>query len=59
MGKPNEKYEGTTYEETRKQVYEFAAGLITLGIKKVTACVLLKGVIIGLLVSLEFFTQVP
>ncbi|NMB51360.1 MAG: AMP-binding protein [Bacteroidales bacterium] len=32
--KPNEKYEGTTYEETRKQVYEFAAGLITLGIKK-------------------------
>ncbi|MBN2861609.1 MAG: AMP-binding protein [Bacteroidales bacterium] len=32
--KPNEKYEGTTYEETRKQVYEFAAGLLTLGIKK-------------------------
>ena len=32
--KPNEKYEGTTYGETRKQVYEFAAGLITLGIKK-------------------------
>jgi long-chain acyl-CoA synthetase len=32
--KPNEKYEGTTYEETRKQVYEFAAGLVKLGIKK-------------------------
>ncbi len=32
--KPNEKYEGTTYGETRKQVYEFAAGLITLGIRK-------------------------
>ena len=32
--KPAEKYEGTTYGETRKQVYEFAAGLITLGIKK-------------------------
>jgi long-chain acyl-CoA synthetase len=32
--KPGDKYEGTTYEETRKQVYEFAAGLICLGIKK-------------------------
>ena len=32
--KPFEKYEGTTYEETKKQVYEFAAGLIKLGIKK-------------------------
>jgi long-chain acyl-CoA synthetase len=32
--KPAEKYEGTTYGETRKQVYEFAAGLIKLGIKK-------------------------
>lgn len=32
--KPNDKYEGTTYDETRKQVYEFAAGLITLGIKR-------------------------
>ena len=32
--KPNEKYEGTTYGETKKQIYEFAAGLITLGIKK-------------------------
>ena len=31
--KPQEKYEGTTYGETRKQVYEFAAGLITMGIK--------------------------
>lgn len=31
--KPQDKYEGTTYGETRKQVYEFAAGLITLGIK--------------------------
>lgn len=32
--KPNDKYEGTTYEETRKQVYEFAAGLIKLGINR-------------------------
>lgn len=32
--KPQDKYEGTTYGETRKQVYEFAAGLIQLGIKK-------------------------
>jgi len=32
--KPNEKYEGTTYAETRKQVCEFAAGLIKLGIKR-------------------------
>jgi len=32
--KPNEKYEGTTYEETKKQVFEFAAGLISMGIKK-------------------------
>jgi long-chain acyl-CoA synthetase len=32
--KPQDKYEGTTYGETRKQVYEFAAGLITLGIRK-------------------------
>jgi long-chain acyl-CoA synthetase len=32
--KPNDKYEGTTYGEIRKQVYEFAAGLICLGIKK-------------------------
>jgi long-chain acyl-CoA synthetase len=32
--KPQDKYEGTTYGETKKQVYEFAAGLINLGIKK-------------------------
>jgi len=32
--KPQDKYEGTTYGETRKQVYEFAAGLIKLGIRK-------------------------
>ena len=32
--KPNDKYEGTTYGETRKQICEFAAGLIKLGIKK-------------------------
>jgi long-chain acyl-CoA synthetase len=32
--KPNDKYEGTTYGETRKQVTEFAAGLIKLGIQK-------------------------
>lgn len=32
--KPQDKYEGTTYEESRRQVYEFAAGLISLGVKK-------------------------
>lgn len=32
--KPEDKYEGTTYEETRKQVHEFAAGLLQLGIKE-------------------------
>jgi long-chain acyl-CoA synthetase len=32
--KPGDKYEGTTYGETRKQVYEFAAGLKCLGIRK-------------------------
>ncbi len=32
--KPHDRYEGTTYEETRKQVHEFAAGLIRLGINK-------------------------
>jgi long-chain acyl-CoA synthetase len=32
--KPQDKYEGTTFGETRKQVYEFAAGLIKMGIKK-------------------------
>jgi len=32
--KPSDKYEGTTYGEVRKQVHEFAAGLINLGVKK-------------------------
>lgn len=32
--KAHDKYEGTTYGETRKEVYEFAAGLLTFGIKK-------------------------
>lgn len=32
--KPSDKYEGTTYGEVKKQVHEFAAGLICLGIKK-------------------------
>jgi len=32
--KPQDKYEGTTYAETRKQVHEFAAGLLQLGIKE-------------------------
>ncbi len=32
--KPQEKYEGTTYQEVRRQVHEFAAGLMQLGIKK-------------------------
>ncbi|MGB8491047.1 MAG: AMP-binding protein [Bacteroidales bacterium] len=32
--KPQDKYEGTTYGETKKQACEFAAGLIRLGIKK-------------------------
>lgn len=32
--KPQDKYEGTTYEETKKQVNEFAAGLHKLGIRK-------------------------
>ncbi len=32
--KPGDKYEGTTYGEAKKQVYEFAAGLMCLGIKK-------------------------
>ena len=32
--KPMDKYEGTTYEETKIQALEFAAGLISLGIKK-------------------------
>ncbi len=32
--KPYDKYEGTTYEETKKQACEFAAGLIRMGIGK-------------------------
>lgn len=32
--KLQDKYEGTTYLETRKQVHEFGAGLMQLGIKK-------------------------
>ena len=32
--KLQDKYEGTTYGEAKKQVYEFAAGLMQLGIKK-------------------------
>lgn len=32
--KLQDKYEGTTYQETRKQVHEFGAGLMQLGIKK-------------------------
>lgn len=32
--KPGEKYEGTTYGDVRKQVHEFAAGLIRMGVKK-------------------------
>lgn len=32
--KPADKYEGTTYSETKKQACEFAAGLLKLGIKK-------------------------
>ena len=31
--KPHDKYEATTYGETRKHVHEFAAGLICLGIR--------------------------
>ncbi|HRR93081.1 MAG TPA: AMP-binding protein, partial [Bacteroidales bacterium] len=32
--KPGEKYEGTTYGDVRKQVHEFAAGLIKMGVRK-------------------------
>lgn len=32
--KSNDKYEGTTYKETREKVLQFAAGLLSLGIKK-------------------------
>ena len=32
--KLQDKYEGTTYQETRRQVQEFGAGLMQLGIRK-------------------------
>jgi long-chain acyl-CoA synthetase len=32
--KPDDKYEGTTYEKTRQQVHEFAAGLYKMGIRE-------------------------
>ena len=32
--KPQEKYEGTTYQEVRRQVHEFGAGLMQMGVKK-------------------------
>jgi len=32
--KTNDKYEATTYDETREKVYQFAAGLVSLGVKK-------------------------
>lgn len=32
--KLQEKYEGTTYQETRRQAHEFGAGLMQLGIRK-------------------------
>ena len=32
--KLQDKYEGTTYQETRRQVQEFGAGLMQMGIKK-------------------------
>lgn len=32
--KLHDKYEGTSYAETRKQVHEFAAGLLQMGIKE-------------------------
>lgn len=32
--KPQEKYEGATYQEVRRQVHEFGAGLIQMGVKK-------------------------
>jgi len=33
--KPKDRYLPSTYLEIRRQVYEFAAGLLTLGLKKV------------------------
>ena len=32
--KPNDKYEGATYSDVRNQVYQFAAGLMSMGVKK-------------------------
>jgi len=32
--KPQEKYEGTTYQEVRRQIHEFGAGLMQMGVKK-------------------------
>jgi len=32
--KPQDKYEGTTYQEVRHQVHEFAAGLMQMGVRK-------------------------
>lgn len=34
LEKPTDKYEGTTYRETREKVHQFAAGLLALGIQK-------------------------
>ena len=34
LEKPNDRYEETTYRETREQVHRFAAGLLALGVKK-------------------------
>ncbi|MFH1765899.1 MAG: long-chain fatty acid--CoA ligase [Gemmatimonadota bacterium] len=34
LEKPNDRYEETTYRETRKQVHRFAAGLLALGVRK-------------------------
>lgn len=32
--KPQDKYEGTTYQEVRHQVHEFASGLMQMGVRK-------------------------
>jgi long-chain acyl-CoA synthetase len=34
LEKPDDKYQGYTYKETQQKVYNFAAGLISLGIQK-------------------------
>jgi len=34
LEKPDDRYEETTYRETREQVHRFAAGLLALGIRK-------------------------